>query len=55
MSNKQAKEMAQQFLKEQAKIIGKYGTAPKLTGDRYQEALTETHRVFQSLSAQRDK
>ena len=50
MSTKQAKEIAEQYLREQAKIIAKYGSAPKLSGDRYREALSETQKTFQALS-----
>jgi hypothetical protein len=50
MFNKQAKEIAEQYLREQAKIIGKYGHAPKLSGDRYREALSDTQKIFQALS-----
>lgn len=51
MSRKDAKTLAQQYLKKQAQIIQKYGQAPKLHGDRYQEALTETKKTFEALSA----
>ena len=55
MSSKQAKQAAEEYLKEQAKIIGKYGAAPKLSGDRYREALNDTQRTFQTISDSRNK
>jgi len=55
MSNKQAKEIAERYLREQAEIIGKYGNAPKLSGDRYREALSDTQKAFQAISAPRQK
>ncbi len=55
MSTKQAKQTAEQFLRESAKIIGKYGEEPKLSGERYREVLAETQRAFQSLSANKAK
>ena len=51
MSESKAKEVAAQFLKESAKIMGKYGQEPKLSGQRYQKVLAETQKTFQSLSA----
>jgi hypothetical protein len=55
MSAKEAKQVAEQFLREQAEIIGKYGEKPKLSGDGYKEALADTQRAFQSLSASKNK
>jgi hypothetical protein len=51
MSTKQAKLAAEQFLKESAQIIGKYGQEPKLSGQRYERVLAETQKTFQALSA----
>ena len=50
MSRSEAKKNATQFLREQARIIGKYGKAPKLSGEKYQAALRGTAKTFQSLS-----
>lgn len=50
MSENKAKEVAAQYLKESAKIMGKYGQEPKLSGDRYQKVLAETQRTFHALS-----
>jgi len=55
MSTKQAKQAAEQFLRDSAKIMGKYGEEPKLSGDRYREVLAATQRTFQSLSNNRGK
>ena len=55
MSPSEAKKNAEQFLKDQAKIIKKYGEAPKLSGAGYKAALTETTRTFQSLSTSKRK
>jgi hypothetical protein len=55
MSAKQAKQTAAQFLRESAKIMGKYGEEPKLSGQRYQKVLAETQKTFQTLSAKQNK
>ncbi len=55
MSSKQAKQTAERYLKEQAEIIKKYGGTPKLSGERYREALAETQKTFQALSASKPK
>jgi len=38
MSGRDAKKLAEEYLKQQAKIMEKYGQAPKLHGERYREA-----------------
>jgi hypothetical protein len=50
MSDSQAKQFATKYLKEQAEIIAKYGSAPKLSGERFKQAVTETQKNFQVLS-----
>jgi hypothetical protein len=50
MSDSQAKQIATKYLKEQAEIIAKYGSAPKLSGERFKQAVTETQRNFRELS-----
>ncbi len=50
MSPSEARKNAEQFLKDQAKIIKKYGEAPKLSGAGYKAALNQTTKTFQSLS-----
>jgi hypothetical protein len=53
MSGRDAKKLAEEYLKQQAKIMEKYGQAPKLHGERYREAVIETKRTIQALSAAR--
>jgi hypothetical protein len=55
MSASEAKKMAEEYLKEQARIIEQYGAAPKLRGDRYKEAVSETQKTFQTLRASSEK
>jgi hypothetical protein len=55
MSAKQAKQAAEQFLRESAEIIGKYGEQPKLSGKRYEQILADTQKTFQSLSTNQAK
>ena len=50
MSSTDAKAKAVQYLKEQAKIIEKYGAAPKLRGEKYKAALIDTKRTFEVLA-----
>ena len=49
----EAEKNAIKYLREQAWIIGKYGKAPKLSGESYQAALEATAKTFQSLSERR--
>lgn len=51
MPKSEAKETAVQYLKEQAEIMKKYGAAPKLSGKRYEAALTATTRTFKTMSS----
>jgi len=51
MSASESKRIAAQYLKEQAEIIAKYGKAPKLSGESYREAESETAKTFRTLSA----
>lgn len=53
MSPIDAKKKAEQYLRDQAKIIGRYGKAPKLHGDKYNEAVTDTERTFKLLATPR--
>ena len=50
MSSQDAKKAAEQYLRDQAKIMEKYGSSPKLQGDRYREAVNDTRRTFEMLS-----
>ena len=51
MSKAQAKEAAANYLRDQAAIIGKYGTAPKLSGPQYTAAKAAVTRTFQTISS----
>jgi hypothetical protein len=53
MSSKDAKRLAEEYLKEQAKIMEKHGSAPKLRGERYRESVVDTQRQILTLSAAR--
>jgi hypothetical protein len=53
MSPSEAKKNAEQFLRDQAAIIKKYGEAPKLSGEDYQAVLNDTTKTFESLSTPR--
>jgi hypothetical protein len=55
MSARKAQQVATQYLRDQAKIISKYGDAPRLSGDRYKEALADTKKTFKVLSSNRVK
>jgi hypothetical protein len=50
MSSQDAKKAAEQYIREQAKIMQKYGSSPKLHGERYREAVNDTKRTFELLS-----
>ncbi len=50
MTPRDAKKNAEQFLKAQAAIMRKYGEAPKLSGQDYKAALSDTTKTFQTLS-----
>ena len=51
MSKSQAKQAAENYLKDQVAIMKKYGEAPKLSGPRYAAAKTAAIRTFQTISA----
>jgi hypothetical protein len=53
MSKDEAQQAATRYLRDQAEIMKKYGSAPKLSGKRYEESKTATTRAFQSLSSTR--
>jgi hypothetical protein len=54
MSANEAKKLAEEYLREQAKIMEKHGGAPKLHGQRYRESVTDTQRTIQTLSDARN-
>jgi uncharacterized protein (DUF1330 family) len=45
-----AQKKAEQYLKEQAQIIQKYGAKPKLRGPKYKAVVSDTMRTFACLS-----
>lgn len=50
MSSTESQKKAEQFLRDQAKIIEKYGRSPKLKGEKYRAAVKETKRIFELIS-----
>jgi len=51
MSNSEAAQAASRYLRDQAEIIKKYGTAPKLSGPQYQAAKTAVTKTFKTISS----
>lgn len=51
MSKSQATAAATQYLRDQAAIMKKYGTAPKLSGPQYTAAKNAVSRTFQTISS----
>lgn len=51
MSHQEATQAATRYLKEQAEIMKKYGSAPKLSGPQYQAAKTAVARTFRTISS----
>jgi len=51
MSEDQAAQTATRYLREQAEIMKKYGTGPKLSGPQYQAAKTAVTRTFKTISS----
>jgi hypothetical protein len=49
MSARDAKKLAEEYLREQAKIMQKHGSAPKLHGERYRESVIDTQRQILTL------
>jgi hypothetical protein len=52
-STTDAKKKAEQYLRDQAEIIRKYGGVPKLRGEKYKEAVNDTTRTFKMLASAR--
>ena len=44
-----ARRDAEAFIKDQIRIMGKHGDAPKLSAKRYREVVAEAERSFQSM------
>ena len=55
MAPSEAKKMAENYLKAQAKIIERYGDAPKLFGDKYKRVVSATQKTFANLRSASDK
>jgi hypothetical protein len=51
MDTQSAKKKAEQYLREQAEIIRKYGGVAKLRGPKYKEAVSDTTRAFESITS----
>jgi hypothetical protein len=51
MSNAQAEQAATRYLRDQAEIMKKYGTAPKLSGPNYQAAKTAVTKTFKTIGS----
>lgn len=49
MSAQQAKELAQRFIEEQKRILGKHGDAP-VRASKCKEAVSSVQKTFQALS-----
>jgi hypothetical protein len=49
MLQKELEKIAEKYLQEQAEIISKYGAAPRLKGDKYEEALADIKRAFELI------
>jgi hypothetical protein len=47
-----SRKVAEQFIKDQVKIMRQFGKAPKLSAKRYKEVVTDTQRSFESLRPQ---
>ena len=43
---------AEAFIKDQLDIMKKYGNAPKLSSERYEEVVNDTQRSLESLRRQ---
>ena len=43
---------AEAFIKDQIKIMSKYGAAPKLSAKRYKEVVAEAEKSFQSMRSE---
>jgi hypothetical protein len=49
-----SRRIAEEFIKDQVRIMGEYGKAPKLSAKRYQEVVAETERSFESLRSRKE-
>jgi hypothetical protein len=44
-----SRKIAENFIKDQLRIMRKFGNEPKLSSKRYEELIAETQRSFESL------
>jgi hypothetical protein len=44
-----SRKLAEDFIKDQLRIMREHGKEPKLSQKRYEEAVTETQKSFESL------
>ena len=51
MATKKSETIAKRYLREQAKIMNKYGESPKLSGKRYDSAVQSIARTFETITA----
>ncbi len=51
MTTKKATSLATRYLRDQAKIMKKYGETAKLSGKRYDSAVKNVARTFETMSA----
>lgn len=49
MSKENLKKVAEQYIKDQFKIMAKHGKAPKLNQEQYREVVTSARRSFELL------
>lgn len=49
MTTTEVKKLAQKFLEDQAAIIKKHGHTPKLSGPKFQRAVSDTRKTFETL------
>jgi hypothetical protein len=53
MATKKSRTIAARYLKDQAKIMRKYGETPKLSGKRYAAAVKMTANTFETIASAR--
>lgn len=49
-----SRRIAEEFIKDQVRIMGEHGKAPRLSARRYQEAVAETEKSFESLRTRKE-
>jgi hypothetical protein len=47
-----SRKVAEDFINDQLKIMGKFGNKPKLSPERYKAAVNEAQKSFESLRPQ---